>query len=89
MAGRGRSHTHKEIIGDLRDHGKLEWHKTFIVFAKTSIEGKSIRGFRYMKIIAHPVINAETLFGAYEIERVYATHKEVFRDKLRNERNDA
>jgi len=92
MAGRGRPLTYEEIVCDLRDDGKLEWHKTFVVFAKTSIEGKTLRGFCYKKTIAHPVIDTTTmlhLFGAYKLERVYATRKEVFQDKLRNEYNDA
>ena len=90
MAGRGRSYTYEEIVCDLRDGGKLEWHKTFIVFARRSIEGKTIRGSCYKKTIAHPVkYSHPNSLGAYEIEVVYATRKEVFRDKLRNECNDA
>jgi len=82
MAGRGRSLTYEEIVCDLRDDGKLEWHKAFVVLAKTTIGGQRIWGRCYMKIIATPTTTTTHTFGAYEIERVYATHKEVFRDKL-------
>ena len=91
MPGRGRSPTYEEIVCDLRDDGKLEWHKTFVVFAKTSVEGKRIRGRCYTKIVATPITDPEyfekygnSIFGAYDLEYLYATHKEVFEDKLRN-----
>ena len=83
MAGRGRPYTYEEIVRDLRDDGKLEWHKIFAILAKTTISGQRIWGRCYMKIIAEPVDDGKS-FGAYELERVYATHKEVFQDKLRN-----
>ncbi len=84
MAGRGRPYTYEEIVCDLRDDGKLEWHKIFVMLAKTTIGGQRIWGRCYMKIIATPVTTTDSTFGAYELERVYATCKEVFQDRLRN-----
>lgn len=83
MPGKERSLTHTEIVLDLRDDGKLDWHKTFVIFAKTSIKGKTIRGRCYTKIIARPINDGKS-FGAYELESVYATPLEVFRYKLEN-----
>ena len=85
MAMRGRPYTYEEVVADLRDNGALEWHKVFVVRAKSSIGGKSIRGFCYKKTIARPVdYGRANAFGAYSLQIVYATHKEAFQDKLRN-----
>ena len=84
MPRRGRPPTHEEIVLDLQDDGKLEWHTTYVVLKKRSIGGKMIRGNCYTKLIAHEIKNGQT-FGNYELERLYATKKEMFKDTLRYE----
>lgn len=81
MPGRGRMPTYEEIIDQLSD--ELTWHKKYLIFNQTSVEGNKIRGRCYTKTIVEKRFGKKR-FGNYVLDRLYATKKEVFRYKLKH-----
>jgi len=85
MPRRGRPPTYREIVLDLQDDGKLDWYRTFVLWEKTSIGGEKIRGRCYEKVIAEELGGS---WGEYDLQYVYATAKEVFKEVLANGKHE-
>ena len=83
MPGRGRPLTYEEFRAILGTNGELEWHKTFLFKKTKSVGNKLIRGRCYKKMTIHKIINGPT-FGNYVLQRMYATHEEMFKHILRH-----
>ena len=81
MPGRGRMPTYEEMKEELREDGKLDWHKTIVFRKKSSVYHTLIRGRCYTKIIVHKIFSPSR-FGNYAFQRLYATHEEMFRHIL-------